>query len=78
MKLVDLGEQTSFPYHVYFGCTQRECKSNESVFEECKKMFGSRISAGATQKLLGWETSHAKTVACSCDMEEHAKKFVER
>ena len=31
MKLVDLGEPTSFFDHVYLGCTQRECKSNESM-----------------------------------------------
>ena len=30
MKLVDLGEPTSLLDHVYLGCTQRECKSNES------------------------------------------------
>ena len=29
MKLVDVGEPTSFLDHVYLGCTQRECKSNE-------------------------------------------------
>ena len=41
-------------------------------------MFESRISASATEKLLGLEKSHAKTVAWSCDMEGHAKKCVER
>ena len=41
-------------------------------------MFESRISAGATEKLLGWETPHSKTVAWSYDMEGHAKKCVER
>ena len=43
-----------------------------------KKIFESRISAGATQKLLAWEKPHAKTVAWSHDLEGHAKKFVER
>ena len=28
-------------------------------------MFESRISVGATEKLLGWEKPHAKTVAWS-------------
>ena len=40
-------------------------------------MFESRISAGATEKLPGWDKFHAKTVA-SCDMEGHARKCVER
>ena len=52
---------------VYLGCTQRERKSNECIVEEYKKMFESLIFAGATQKLLGWEKSHAETVAWSCD-----------
>ena len=34
MKLVDLGEPTSFLDHVYFGCTQRECKPNETIVDE--------------------------------------------
>ena len=41
-------------------------------------MFESRISAGATEKLPGWDKFHAKTVAWSCDMEGHARKCVER
>ena len=32
-------------------CTHRECKPNETNFEEYRKMFDSRISAGATQKI---------------------------
>ena len=78
MKLVDLGEQTSFLEHVYLGCTQRECKSNERIIDEYRNMLESRISAAATEKLLGWENSHAKTVTWSCDMEGHEKKWVER
>ena len=53
-------------------------KPNGNFVEECKKMFESRISAGATDKLPGWEEAHAKTVGCSCDMEGHAKKCVRR
>ena len=41
-------------------------------------MFESRISASATEKLLGREKPHAKIVAWSYDMEGHAKKCVER
>ena len=48
MKLVDLGEPTSFLDHVYLGCTQRECKSNENTTKENEKMLESRIAAGAT------------------------------
>ena len=50
MKMVDLGEPTSFLGHVYLGCTQRAC-----ITDEYKKMFESRISSGATEKLPGWE-----------------------
>ena len=35
------------------GCTQRECKSNESVLVSFKKMLESRTSAEATEKYLG-------------------------
>ena len=52
MKLVDLRQPTSFLYHVYLGCTQRECKSSESIFEGDRKMFESRISAQTTEKYL--------------------------
>ena len=48
MKLVDLGEPTSFFDHVYLECTQRECKSNENI-KEHKKMFESIISAERDQ-----------------------------
>ena len=42
------------------------------------EMFGSRITARASEMLLGWETSHANTIAWSYDVEGHAKKCVER
>ena len=48
------------------------------VIVEYAKMFESGISAGATEKLLGWEKPHAKTAAWSYDMEGHARKCVER
>ena len=78
MKLVGLGEMTSFLDHVYLGCTQCERKPDETIIDEYRKMFESRISAEATEKLPGWEKPHAKTVAWSYDMEGHAKKCVER
>ena len=60
--------------HVYLGRTQRECKPNEMVIEQCKEMFESRVSAGATEKLPGWEKPLAKIVAWSYDMQGHAQK----
>ena len=41
-------------------------------------MFEARFSAGATEKLPGWERPRAKTVAWSCDMEGHGQKCLER
>ena len=78
MKNVDLGEPTSFLDHVYLGCTQRECKPNETTVEQYKKMFESRISAGATEESSGIGELHAQTVAWSYDMEGHAQNCVER
>ena len=60
MENVDLEEPTSFLDHVFLGCTQSECKSNESIIEKYAKMFRSRISAGATQKIEEWEKFDAK------------------
>ena len=45
MKRVDLGEPTSFLDHVYMKCSQRECKLNENIIDDYRKMFESRISA---------------------------------
>ena len=53
MKNVDLDEPTSFLDHVYLGCTQREGKPNEIIFEEYKKKFESRICDVATEKYQG-------------------------
>ena len=47
-------------------------------FWRAQKIFESRISARATEKLPVWDRSHAKTIAWSYDMEEHAKKCVEK
>ena len=58
----------------YLGCIQRECKPNENITDEYRKMFESRTSAGAIEKLPGLEKLPAKTVAQSYDMEGHAKK----
>ena len=77
MKNVDLDEPTSFLDHVYLGCTQRESKPNVITVEENAKMFESRISAGATEKLLGWKNLTQRTLGGLMDMERHAQ-FVER
>ena len=78
MKDVGIEEPTSFLDHVYLGCTQRECKPNEKIIGQYNKMFESRISAGATEKLPGWDKPRAKTSAWSYDMEGHARKCMER
>ena len=78
MKNVDIEEPTSFLGHVYLGCAQRECKLNEKIIGQYNKMIESRISAGATEKLPGWDKPRAKTSAWSYDMEGHARKWVER
>ena len=77
MKDVEFEEPTSFLDHVYFRRTQREWKPNEKFIGQYNKMFESRISAGATEKLPGWEKPRAKTSAWSYDMEGHARKCVE-
>ena len=51
----------------YLGCTRRKCKPKEVIIDEHAKMYESRNSAGATEKLPGWEKPHAKTVAWSYD-----------
>ena len=78
MKDVDIEEPTSFLDHVYLECTQRECKANEKIIGQYNKMFESRISAGATEKLPGWDKPRARTSAWSYDVEGHARKCVER
>ena len=48
LKDVDLGEPISFLLfdHVYFGCTQRECKTSKDIVDNHRDMFESRMSAG--------------------------------
>ena len=78
-KNVDLDEPTSYLDHVYLGCTHHEYKPNETVVDEFREMFESRIFTGATEKIPGCEKQlRAKTVAWSYDMEGHAQKCVER
>ena len=53
MKNVVLDEPTSLLDHVYLECPQRECKTNDEIMENYKKLFESRVSAGATAKVPG-------------------------
>ena len=39
LKNVDLEVPTSFLDHVYQGCTQRQCKPNEDIVNQCGEMF---------------------------------------
>ena len=50
MTNVDLDEPTPFLDRVFLRYTPRECKPNEIVVDEFRKMFESRISAGTTDK----------------------------
>ena len=75
-KEVDLGEPTSFLDHVYLRCTQRQCEISKDIVDNYRTMFESRISAGATEKLLCSE--NLRISSWSYDMEDHAKKCVER
>ena len=77
-KNAEIDEPTSFLDHVCSGCTEGECKPTETVIERCTKMFESRIFAGGTEKLSGWQKPQAHTVAWSYDMEGHAQKCVAR
>ena len=54
VKLVDVGEPTSFLDHVFLGCTQRE-----TIIEEYR-VFESRISIRAAEKLPGWRETSRK------------------
>ena len=63
-----------FVDHVYLGRTQRERKPNDILVDEYSKMFESRISAGATEKLAGSAEVNAHVIAWSYDLEGHAQK----
>ena len=71
-KKVDLDEPTSFFDHVHWGCSKRACKPNEIIVEEYTKMYESRVSAGATEKLPGWEKPSRKN---SCVVPRHGRTF---
>ena len=66
MRHVDLDEPTSFLDHVFLECTQRECKTNETVMNENRKC--------SNHEFMQEQNPHAKTVTWSYDMEGHAQK----
>ena len=75
-KEVDLEEPRSFLDHVYLECTQRQCEISKDIVDNYGTMFESRISEGATEKLPCSENLCISS--WSYDMEDHAKKCVER
>ena len=75
-KEVDLGEPTSFLDHENLGCSQRQCEISKDIVDNYRAMFESRISASATEKLPCSES--LRISSWSSDIEEHAKKCVER
>ena len=50
-KEFNLGEPTSFLNHENLGCTRRQCEKSKDIVDNYRAMFGSRISAGGTEKL---------------------------
>ena len=75
-KEVHLGEPTSFLDHVYLGSTQRQREISKDIVDNYRTMFGSRISAGRSEKLQYSE--NLRISSRSYNMEGHAKKCVER
>ena len=78
MNNVDIHEPTSFLDHVHLGCTQRECKPNEIIIVQYKKMFESRISAGTKKNYWDGKTLKHKQKRCPTTMLGHAQRCVER
>ena len=63
---------------MYLGCTQRECKPNEAIFEQYTKNVRVTYFCRINRKLPGWQNPHAHTVAWSFYVEGHAQKCGER
>ena len=53
-------------------------RTKSLFFDEYRKLFESRVAAGATENLTEWEKPHANTVAWSHDIEGRAQTCVER
>ena len=76
------GRTNIIPRPCIFGLHSRECQISKDIVDNYRNMFGSRISAGATEKLpetKGTGKLDAETISSwSYDMEGHAKKCVEK
>ena len=57
-------------------CTQRQCEISKDIVDIYRQIFESRISEGATEKFPCSE--NLRISSWSYDMEDHAKKCVER
>ena len=63
MKMVDLGEPTSFLDHEYLGCSQRECKPNETILDECRKYSNHEFLLEQLKNCLGGR-NHTQKLFC--------------
>ena len=67
LKQVESGEPTSILYHLYLGCSQRQCEISKDIVDNYSAMFESRISAVRTEKLPYFE--NFRISSWSYDME---------
>ena len=77
-KTLTLKNQHHFLITFTWDALNGKANQTRKTIGQHNKMFESRISAGATEKLPGWDQLRAKTSAWSYDMEGHARKCVER
>ena len=66
MKDVELGEPTSFLYHVYLGCTHRECQISKDIVDNQRSI--ARIkdfcrSCGKLPETKATEKPDAETIS---------------
>ena len=66
MKNVDLDEPTSFLDHVYLGCTQRECESNETVVKSSQEPTELRLIGYLTESTWKSTMLNPKTNLRTC------------
>ena len=73
-----LDTSSSFLDHVYLGCSQRECKPIDRIIDEYRKMFESRISAGATENYQGGRNLTQRWLRGPTTWKDMLKKCFER
>ena len=78
MKNVHLDAPTSILVHVHLGCTQRECKLNEIIFEVHKLLFESSISPGASENYQDRKILRHKLLRGPTTWKDMLKKCDER